>query len=258
MQDTVATLIDIRPLAQGYNVLTFDAPAIAEVAQPGQFVHVQIPSLEASRLRRPFSIYDADKVSGKLYVLYKVVGYGTQRLATLTVGTKLNILGPIGKPFPLTPSGKPYLVGGGYGVAPLWFLATRLPRKGILFVGGRTAADILETERFKELGWEVRIATQDGSLGEQGLVTLPLDAALAADPQAELYACGPDGMLHAVGDRAIQHGIKGWLSLDKHMVCGVGACLACVQKIRKGGVGDEMLARVCVDGPVFESREIVW
>ena len=258
MQDTVATLIDIRPLAQGYNVLTFDAPAIAEVAQPGQFVHVQIPSLEVSRLRRPFSIYDADKATGKLYVLYKVVGYGTQRLATLTVGTKLNILGPIGKPFPLTPSGTPYLVGGGYGVAPLWFLATRLPRKGILFVGGRTAADILETERFKELGWEVRIATQDGSLGEQGLVTLPLDAALAADPQAELYACGPDGMLHAVGDRAIQHGIKGWLSLDKHMVCGVGACLACVQKIRKDGVGDEMLARVCVDGPVFESREIVW
>ena len=258
MQDTVATLIDIRPLAQGYNVLTFDAPAIAEVAQPGQFVHVQIPSLEASRLRRPFSIYDADKATGKLYVLYKVVGYGTQRLATLTVGTKLNILGPIGKPFPLTPSGTPYLVGGGYGVAPSWFLATRLPRKGILFVGGRTAADILETERFKELGWEVRIATQDGSLGEQGLVTLPLDAALVADPQAELYACGPDGMLHAVGDRAIQHGIKGWLSLDKHMVCGVGACLACVQKIRKDGVGDEMLARVCVDGPVFESREIVW
>lgn len=258
MQDTVATLIDIRPLAQGYSVLTFNAPAIAAVAQPGQFVHVQIPSLEPSRLRRPFSIYDADKVTGKLYVLYKVVGYGTQRLATLTVGTKLNILGPIGKPFPLNPSGTPYLVGGGYGVAPLWFLATRLPRKGILFVGGRTAADILETERFKELGWEVRIATQDGSLGEQGLVTLPLDAALAEDAQAELYACGPDGMLHAVGDRAIQHGIKGWLSLDKHMVCGVGACLACVQKIRKDGVGDEMLARVCVDGPVFESREIVW
>lgn len=258
MQDTVATLIDIRPLAQGYSVLTFNAPAIAAVAQPGQFVHVQIPSLESSRLRRPFSIYDADKVTGKLYVLYKVVGYGTQRLATLTLGTTLNILGPIGKPFPLNPSGTPYLVGGGYGVAPLWFLATRLPRKGILFVGGRTAADILETERFKELGWEVRIATQDGSLGEQGLVTLPLDAALAEDAQAELYACGPDGMLHAVGDRAIQHGIKGWLSLDKHMVCGVGACLACVQKIRKDGVGDEMLARVCVDGPVFESREIVW
>lgn len=258
MKETTATLLDIRLLAQGYQVLTFDAPEIASQAQPGQFVHVQVPTLEPSRLRRPFSIYDADPVSGKLYVLYKVVGFGTQRLSTLPTGTSMQILGPIGKPFPLNPSGTPYLVGGGYGVAPLWFLATRLPRKGVLFVGGRTAADILETERFKTLGWEVRVATQDGSLGVSGLVTAPLDEALAENPLAELYACGPDGMLKAVGERAIQHGIKGWLSLDKHMVCGIGACLACVQKIRKEGTGDERLARVCVDGPVFESREIVW
>lgn len=258
MQDTTATLLDIRPLAQGYQVLTFQAPEIAAIAQPGQFVHVQIPTLEASRLRRPFSIYDADPATGKLYVLYKVVGFGTQRLAALPVGSQLQILGPIGRPFPLNPTGTPYLVGGGYGVAPLWFLATRLPRKGILFVGGRTAADILETERFVQLGWDVRIATQDGSAGEQGLVTLPLDAALEQNPDAELYACGPDGMLRAVGERAMAKNIKGWLSLDKHMVCGVGACLACVQKIRKEDDGTEVLARVCVDGPVFESREIVW
>ncbi len=258
MQDTVATLESIRPLAQGYSVLTFDAPAIAAVAQPGQFVHVRIPNLEMSRLRRPFSIYDADPATGKLYVLYKVVGHGTRQLATLPVGSTMDILGPIGTPFPLNPEGTPYLVGGGYGVAPLWFLATRLPKKGILFVGGRTAADILETDRFKALGWDVRVATQDGSMGTQGLVTLPLDEALAENAQAELYACGPDGMLRAVGERAMRHQIKGWLSLDKHMVCGVGACLACVQKIKRASDGEEVLARVCVDGPVFESREIVW
>lgn len=258
IKETTATLLDIRLLAQGYQVFTFDAPEIAALAQPGQFVHVQVPTLEPSRLRRPFSIYDADPATGKLYVLYKVVGFGTQRLASIAVGTQLQILGPIGKPFPLNPEGTPYLVGGGYGVAPLWFLATRLPRKGTLFVGGRTAADILEIDRFRELGWDVRVATQDGSLGEQGLVTLPLDAALSENAAAELYACGPDGMLKAVGERAMTHGIKGWLSLDKHMVCGIGACLACVQKIRKDGTGDEQLARVCVDGPVFESREIVW
>ncbi len=258
MQDITARLVAIRPLAQGYNVLTFDAPAIAKEAQPGQFVHVRIPTLEPSRLRRPFSIYDADPATGKLYVLYKVVGYGTQKLAALREGTELDILGPIGAPFPLNPEGTPYLIGGGYGVAPLWFLATRLPRKGILFVGGRTGADILEIERFRELGWEVQVATQDGSLGTQGLVTAPLDAALEANPAAELYACGPDGMLKAVGERAMKHNIKGWLSLDKHMVCGVGACLACVQKIKRASDGAEVLARVCVDGPVFESREIVW
>ncbi len=256
MQDVAAKLISIRPLAQGYSVLTLEAPAIAAEASPGQFVHVRIPTLEASRLRRPFSIYDADPATGRLFVLYKVVGLGTRHLAALLEGTALQVLGPIGTPFPLTPEGTPYLVGGGYGVAPLWFLATRLPRKGILFVGGRTAADILETERFREAGWEVRIATQDGSLGTQGLVTAPLDVALNEGQKAELYACGPDGMLRAVGERAIRHGIKGWLSLDKHMVCGVGACLACVQRVRTSE--GERLARVCVDGPIFEAREIVW
>lgn len=257
MYDAKATLIHVRPLTQGYSVLTFHVPEIAKAAQPGQFVHVRIPSIEASRLRRPFSIYDANPEEGLLYVLYKVVGFGTQKLSELPVGTTMDILGPIGTPFPLEASGTPYLVGGGYGVAPLWFLATRLPQKGILFVGGRTAQDILETERFVDAGWDVRIATQDGSLGTQGLVTLPLDEALAENPKAELYACGPDGMLRAVGERAMKYDIKGWLSLDKHMVCGVGACLACVQKIRTAA-GDEVLKRVCVDGPVFESREIVW
>lgn len=256
MQDVAAKLLSIRPLAQGYSVLTLEAPAIAAEACPGQFVHVRIPTLEASRLRRPFSIYDADPATGRLFVLYKVVGLGTRHLAALPEGTTLQVLGPIGTPFPLTPEGTPYLVGGGYGVAPLWFLATRLPRKGILFVGGRTAADILETERFREAGWEVRIATQDGSLGTQGLVTAPLDVALNEGQKAELYACGPDGMLRAVGERAIRHGIKAWLSLDKHMVCGVGACLACVQRVRTSE--GERLARVCVDGPIFEAREIVW
>ncbi len=256
MHDIQTEILNIRSLASGYAVLTLKAPAIAADAQPGQFVHVRIPTLEESRLRRPFSIYDADPEKGLLYILYKNVGLGTNALAQLPVGTQLTVLGPIGAPFPLTPEGEPYLVAGGYGVAPLWFLATRLPRKGTLFVGGRTAADILETQRFLDAGWKVCIATQDGSLGEQGLVTLPLDNALAANANAELYACGPDGMLKAVGDRAIAHNIKGWLSLDKHMVCGIGACLACVQKIRRDGV--ERLERVCVDGPVFESREIVW
>ncbi len=256
MTDAQAAILAIRPLAQGYAVLTLDAPVLAAEARPGQFVHVRIPTLEPSRLRRPFSIYSADPATGRLEILYKVVGLGTRHLAALPVGTSLAVLGPVGRPFPLDPAGTPFLVGGGYGVAPLWFLASRLPRKGVLFVGGRTAADILETDRFREAGWEVRVATQDGTLGERGLVTAPLDAALAARPQAELYACGPDGMLRAVGERAIAAGLRAWLSLDKHMVCGVGACLACVQKIR--GEGGERLARVCVDGPVFEAREIVW
>ncbi len=257
MTDVEATILDIRPLAQGYQVITLRAPAIAAEARPGQFIHLQVANLEPTRLRRPFSIYDADPAAGTLFVLYKVVGLGTRHLAALPIGATVRVLGPIGRPFPLDPVGEPFLVGGGYGVAPLWFLARNLPRRGTLFVGGRTAADILETERFREAGWRVEVATQDGTLGTPGLVTVPLDLALAGGACAELYACGPDGMLRAVGERAIAHGLRAWLSLDKHMVCGVGACLACVQRVRRAD-GSEALARVCVDGPVFEAREIVW
>ena len=127
-------------------------------------------------------------------------------------------------------------------------------------IGGSTAHDVLCVKNFSALGLDVRVTTEDGSLGEKGLVTDALDSWLKgckASPAPEFYACGPDGMLKAVGDRAIAGGWNAWLSLDKHMGCGVGACLACVQKVRLND-GAETWARVCREGPVFESREIVW
>lgn len=237
-----------------YHELLLQQPAITSLAQPGQFVHVRVPGIETTRLRRPFSIAGADH--NVLRILYKDVGDGSHALTLLKKGDTLNVLGPIGRGFPLDCDGVPLLVGGGYGVAPLGFLASRLPRKGVLFVGGRTKADILDLDRFQHLDWRIEVATEDGSMGTKGWVTLPLDAELTKTA-GTLYACGPDGMLKAVGDRAIASGCKGWLSLDKHMVCGVGACLACVQKLRDNH-GGEWLGRVCKDGPVFESRDIVW
>ena len=131
---------------------------------------------------------------------------------------------------------------------------------GFVFIGGATAEDILCADELESLDWEVRIATEDGSLGEKGLVTTILDGWLADRDEEigpEFFACGPDGMLKAVGDRAIGTGCRGWLSLDKHMGCGVGACLACVQRVRAED-GTETWKRVCRDGPIFEAREIVW
>ncbi len=258
MKTNLTTLKSVKPLKASYYLLTFDAPDIAKTALPGQFVHVKVPAMHEARMRRPFSIYGVNRDKNELMIMYKVVGKGTRFMEQMAPGMQVDILGPIGRPFPTDAiEGTPYLVGGGYGVAPLYFLATQLPKKGILFVGGRTADDILEIERFQELGWEVRVTTQDGSLGETGLVTLPLDAALAKDNKATLFSCGPDGLLHAVGDRAIAHNIKGWLSLDKHMICAVGACLACVQNLIKAD-GSPWVGRVCVDGPIFEAREIQW
>lgn len=256
------SILNHGEFAAGYYRLDMHVPAIADIALPGQFIHLKIPSLDASVLRRPFSIFGAE--NGVLSILYKPVGGGTRTMLTLQADDTISVIGPLGNGFPApAASAHPLLIGGGYGVAPLYLLAQRNPtRKGTVFIGGRSAGDVLCAELFTELGWEVCISTNDGSLGMQGFVTDALDAWLAAHPDqdgagGECFACGPDGMLKAVGERAIAHGMQGWLSLDKHMGCGVGACLACVQRIRLAD-GGSVLQRVCKDGPIFEAREIIW
>jgi len=259
MVDCLSTVQTHRPLQAGYSELLLAAREIADRARPGQFVHVRIPGLNTGALRRPFSIAGAE--NGVLRILYKTVGLGTEAMAHLRPGDALSVIGPLGNGFPLDPLGAPLLVAGGYGVAPLGFLAKRLGMRGTLLVGGRAEDDILDIGLFEEMGWSVRIATQDGSRGIQGLVTLPLDAVLeemtAACVTPEIYACGPEGLMRAVSERGRKYGCRTWLSLDKRMVCGVGACLACVQKLRRED-GSEWVGRVCKDGPVFEAREIVW
>ena len=244
-------------MGPNYRVLTLKLPTMANAAQPGQFVHLRIAQLHDALLRRPFSIY---RVDGKhLSILYKTVGRGTEAMQNLKIDDSVSLIGPLGNGFPLDlpATVTPVLVAGGYGVAPLFFLARNLPRRGVLFVGGANMADILLADDFRTLGWDVRIATDDGSLGDQGLVTAPLGAWLKTDPiTPEFFACGPNGMLKAIGDRAIAGNWNAWLSLDRHMGCGVGACLACVQKVRLNG--QDTLARVCKDGPVFESRDVIW
>lgn len=246
----------------GYRFLVLDAPRLAAALVPGQFVHVRVPGLEASALRRPFSVFDA--CDGHVTLMYKIVGRGTIALAQAQVGDVVRVEGPLGHGFPVTCRGVPLLVGGGYGVAPLHFLARRLVDAGlrpILFVGGRTKDDLLALDRFAALDVEVRTATNDGSAGAKGFVTDPLDDALielrGKGEPFELFTCGPDGLLKAVAQRATGTDMPGWISMDRHMVCGVGACFACIQKIKLPN-GETFNARCCVNGPVFKAAEIVW
>lgn len=241
----------------GYRSLFLEAPLTAARSVPGQFVHLRVPHLDAA-LRRPFSIAGAD--ARGIVILYKEVGAGTRAMQRLAAGDAVSLIGPLGNGFVLSPEGVPVLVAGGYGVAPLAFLAERLECRGTVYIGGKGADDILYEERFRERGWNVRVATEDGTAGVRGPVTTALDEGLkdgVPGEGVELFACGPDGLLRAVAERARRLGVRAWLSLDKRMGCGVGACLACVQKVRDsaGRVG---WARVCRDGPVFESRRIVW
>lgn len=242
-----------------YRILAIELPGIAAAAVPGQFIHLRVPALTDAVLRRPFSICRADHDT--IEILYKTVGRGTAAMTGLLPGQTLSVMGPLGNGFPLPGSGaaRPALVAGGYGVAPLAFLASRMPRKGDVFVGGASGKDILCIAAFEQIGWTVHIATEDGTLGSRGLVTVVLNewlAGLGAGEIPEFFACGPNGMLKAVGNLAASRGSEAWLSLDRHMGCGVGACLACVQRIRRGG--EEVLARVCKEGPVFAARDIVW
>lgn len=252
------TVLEHRLFHGEYRQLTLAAPGIGPLVKPGQFAHLKIPRLDHAVLRRPFSIFKADEKG--ISILYKSVGKGTDSMRSIQPGETLDVIGPLGNGFPTLGKGKtlPVLVAGGYGNAALYLQAETLPVKGVAFFGGRSAEDILCIDEFEALGWDVRVATDDGSLGTKGLVTEALDPWLEEQTPAsvELFACGPNAMLKAVGDRALEKKITAWLSMDRNMACGVGACLTCVIK-RKTAEGWEW-ARCCKDGPVFEASEILW
>ncbi len=240
-----------------YFRLVLRAPEIAPRVQPGQFAHVRIPPLKDALLRRPFSIF---QVAGDTFsILYKSVGKGSEVLSRMRAGDELSVLAPLGHGFtvPVRGAETPLLVAGGYGMAALYLLAQRSPQKGIVFVGGRRSRDILCEPEFRALRWEVRVATEDGSQGERGLVTQPLMAELRrrADGR-KLFACGPTPMLQAVAKIAAEFDLPAELSMDEHMCCGVGVCLTCVIPVKTRDGWEYQ--RTCTEGPVFDARQLCW
>jgi dihydroorotate dehydrogenase electron transfer subunit len=174
-------------------------------------------------------------------------------------GDELSVIAPLGHGFtvPKTGGETPLLVAGGYGMAAFFLLAQRSPQKGIAFVGGRRRVDILCENEFRALGWDVRVTTEDGSHGEKGLVTQPLLAELKRHATGrKLFACGPTPMLKAVGKITEEFNVPAELSMDEHMCCGVGVCLTCVIPVKVGDGWEYQ--RTCTEGPVFDSRSVIW
>jgi len=260
MLERTVQIISNERDTDSYFRLELRAPQIAPLIQPGQFAHVRVLPLRHALLRRPFSIY---QVEGETFsILYKTIGEGTEALARMGPGEDLNVIAPLGHGFTVPkPGGEtPLLVAGGYGMAAMYLLAQRSPQKGIVFVGGRRRVDILCEKEFQALGWDVRVTTEDGSRGEKGLVTQPLLTEIR-NPKSEIrnlkvFACGPTGMLRAVGKIAEEFNVPAELSMDEHMCCGVGVCLTCVIPVKTGGGWEYQ--RTCTEGPVFDSRQIVW
>mgnify|MGYP001216103928 CR=1 FL=1 len=234
---------------------SFSAAGIARNASPGQFVNIRVNNTDAPLLRRPLSIHAVKGSS--LEVLYEVVGPGTKILAKKKAGEILDVIGPLGKGFNSSGVKNAILVGGGMGVAPLLSLAqhARGAAKTVL-IGARTKEEILCTQDFKKLGCEIIVSTDDGSAGFKGRITALLAEFLRVKScelrVTKIFACGPRPMLYAVDRVCVERGIRGELSFEEHMACGFGACLGCVVNTKEGYKG------ACVEGPVFETGEIIW
>ncbi len=238
-------------------------PELAGIARPGQFVMVRLLNKYIPLLRRPFSIHnrlvEGDKVFG-LELLYKMVGQTTHAMSKLKAGDLLDMLGPLGNGFSC-PDGihNVFFVAGGIGVASLYYLAHSLVgHSGIrptVFLGGRTDADILCREELESMGAKVHITTEDGSLGEKGVITSMLQETLNVNGKPDMiYACGPTGMMKAVSNMARTHDVSCQVSLETVMACGFGVCLGCAVETA-GSPGAYFHA--CTDGPVFDSRAVV-
>jgi dihydroorotate dehydrogenase electron transfer subunit len=230
---------------------------------PGQFVMLSASartSVERTDplLPRPMAIFRARTRGddGEIEVLYRRVGRGTKLLAETVPGQRLRLLGPLGRPFALPEAGeRAVLVAGGTGIASVYELAARCREQARVEVllGARSAADLMGEPDFAALGVELRIATEDGSRGERGLVTQLLERALALPGAARVYTCGPRAMMERVAQLAAASGRACVVSLENNMACGYGVCLGCAAPLARGG-----FALVCRDGPAFAADAIDW
>jgi dihydroorotate dehydrogenase electron transfer subunit len=227
---------------------------------PGQFAMLSIEYGGGMVLSRPFSIHNfehGEKVSW-LDFLFKVVGRGTAQLANLSIGSPIMILAPLGKGFPDLPSGyQAIVVAGGMGIAPLYPLIVKLktspPSLSVLY-GAKSHNDLVCLPELRDMGdIRITITTEDGTGGEKGFVTQLLTHEEAyGEAKAAIFACGPEPMLQSVSDYARERNIPCWISIERCMACGVGACMGCVVKTTNG------YQRVCYDGPIFDAANITW
>ncbi|MDY6831906.1 MAG: dihydroorotate dehydrogenase electron transfer subunit [Thermodesulfobacteriota bacterium] len=242
--------------------LGLSCPSSWAAAVPGQFVMLRLRSsgVSAPFLPRPFSIYRVTG-DGRLGILYRVVGRATCAMAALDPGDDLDVLGPLGNGFSCSSDLKrAFLVAGGIGVPPVAFLARHLAgRKGAtavdctVFLGGATASDILCEADFSSIGMTVHIATEDGSAGTKGLVTDILAPALEDQAPDAVFACGPPGMLRAVGSMATTRKVACQVSIETMMACGMGACMGCAVR---SADNQAAYKHACTDGPVFDFAAI--
>ncbi len=277
MQRDVA-IVENRRIARETYLLRLEAPEIARLIRPGQFLMIRPGWGTDPLLGRPFALYDVERDDrGEptgLRVVYLVLGRGTRALADRKPGERLTIWGPLGNGFGAPPAGPVAFVAGGIGQTPFlalarWWLGTAEYGEGpsrpgpfapraVMFYGVRSADLLAGLEDFREAGVEVRIATDDGSAGHRGWVTDLFEQSLSnGERPAKVVGCGPPPMLASLSKVIERHALDADFSLENHMACGFGACFSCVAPIRQSD-GSADLRRICVEGPIFAARDVVW
>lgn len=252
-----------RRRAGPYTTLVLAAPGIAERSSPGQFLEVAV-DVPATLLRRPLSIARAEAGDGGLGTVELVVGpdgVGSAWLAEVRTGARLDVVGPLGRPFPIPQrTASCLLVGGGYGAAPLHYLTEVLAPLGHrvdLIVGASTEETLLHSLEAKRLAHSLQLTTDDGSAGLRGRVTDAMEEVVAHAGTDVIYACGPNAMLAAVSVLGGRLGVPVRVALEERMACGLGICFTCVIPVRDRH--DEVqMRRSCIDGPVMDGSRVEW
>ncbi len=272
-QQTVAIDENVAVARDTYR-LRFACPEIARVIVPGQFLMLRFPGCNDPLLGRPLALYDvvpdADGRPHALDIVYLALGKMTRRLAAVQPGQLLEVWGPLGNGFPPTAAEHLVIVAGGIGQTPFLTLAREylgtcrygdppreVPRsaRATLCYGARSAEFLAGVEDFRAAGVEVRISTDDGSAGHHGLVTDLVRPLLAESAGCRIVCCGPEPMMKATAALAAELDVPCQVSLETPMACGIGICFSCVARIRDAS-GDWDYRRTCVEGPVFDARDV--
>lgn len=241
-------------IARNIYSFTISCPEVADIACPGQFVHIRA---KGYTLRRPISICGIDKAKGTLRIVFEIRGEGTEEISRLNKGDLIDMLAPLGHGFTVSDQfNKVILIGGGIGTPPMLPLANIYGSKAAAISGFRNASAVILQEDFKKTGAETVLCTDDGSAGIHGFVTEPLKELLAKGGIDAVYACGPMPMLKGISALCKENGVYCEISLEERMACGIGACLGCACRTQRND--EEYFAHVCKDGPVFKAEEVLW
>jgi dihydroorotate dehydrogenase electron transfer subunit len=244
-----AEITENREVARNIHLIKMLSLSPVMNPEPGQFYMLGIAQNYDPFLKRPFCMFDSE--SQEISFLVRSVGKATSMLNLKLTGSMIDIIGPLGMPYPLVDK-NPLIVAGGMGIASVFSLVKRWSGKAKLLYGAGSKDQLVMVDEIKTFIPDAIVVTDDGTAGKKGTVIDHLDEIIKSLGEVSVYSCGPDVMLKNISEYCNKKGMECYVSLEQNMACGIGSCLGCVVKTIDG------YKRVCKEGPVFSAKEIIW